>query len=298
MKNTVNILFIDDNEDFARETAMKLELSIDSIGFTINPHIFPNGRLIEENNNAIFSVLNDHDIELIIIDYSLPGIKGDEVIKRLRNKHKFHDIIFYSQTQIPNTVFKTHTDGVYIATRANIDEILYEIISLKLKKYNDLAMFRGCTVADSIEIEFLLEELLKKCFKERGDFFHKKFLLGKTYFDFYKKWKILQSIMLDKIDECKNNVNLNSYRENLQNRNLILKQLYKQIICVRNTVAHQKEEFDETISCKVLKAISNDAEDIPHTNEKCAEIRKNLDIHHKNLLAIAQLIDHQNWELY
>ena len=40
------------------------------------------------------------EVDLIIIDYQLPGSNGDELIKQIRNKECLTKIVFYSQDHI------------------------------------------------------------------------------------------------------------------------------------------------------------------------------------------------------
>ena len=96
MNTTYKILWIDDDDDFIDSTIELIEDAVKE--HNMIPHIKPYSRFDvyqkEELEQFDIDVFNLYD--QIIIDYALSGTTGDKIIRDLRSRNIFTDIVFYS----------------------------------------------------------------------------------------------------------------------------------------------------------------------------------------------------------
>ena len=117
----------------------------------------------------------------------------------------------------------------------------------------------------------------------------RRILLERGLIDFYKKHKVLNGILGDRIAAL-HQVNPHpALLPKLQACKKVLDLFPKEIIDVRNALAHQMMEFAETGEKKV-RTMTKAAEDIIITPEQCIGIRNNLRKHMENLLDLEKLI--------
>lgn len=281
MKIDFSILWVDDNPDFVDAHRPPLEDWMDEQGFTL---------VVHEHRSAtgIFDDLRGKDIELIVVDYHLRGKNGDVLIGEIRSQSFYQDIIFYSQGGT-NKVFRTPPDGVFFVDKMDTVQRIKDLISLKIRGASDLATFRGWIVADAIELEIILGRVLAKCFKEKEDLFTERVLTEEGLFDFGKKHKVLNGILKDRITALNKSAPKSKELPKLQACKDDLDVFPKEIIEVRNMLAHQLAEIAET-GQKKIKTRTKKAEEMVITPEKCAKIRNDVRKHLKNLLELESLI--------
>ncbi len=283
MKTDFSILWIDDNLDFVDALLPPLEKWMDEHGgFALVVHK-------HKSEAGIFDDLEKKDIELIVIDYRLRTKNGDVLIGEIRNKNFYQDIIFYSVGGIPNDVFTTPPDGVFFVDRTYARDRIKDLIGLKIKRASDLATLRGWIVADAIELEVILGRVLAKCFKEKEALFTERVLSEEGMFDFGKKHKVLNGILKDHIATLNKSAPQSQETPKFQACKKILDLFPKEIIEVRNALAHQLAEIAET-GHKKIRTKTKEAKDIVITPDECAKIRKNVRKHLANLLELESLI--------
>src|SRR4051812_37744156 len=105
MKIDFPILWLDDNAQFVDSHKAPLIQWMDEQGFAL---------LVNARTNA-GSLDNDlhSDVELIVLDFHMPGSNGDAIIERIRKKQCYQDIIFYSQDDLSKAQFASPPDGVF-----------------------------------------------------------------------------------------------------------------------------------------------------------------------------------------
>ena len=107
------ILWVDDVPDW-----------VASIEDSIKSHLEEKGydpRIELKQSGAEVDVSKLTHVDLIIIDYRLPGANGDELIKRIRDKECLTEIVFYSQEAIESS---DRLDGIYYSTRDEVEELI------------------------------------------------------------------------------------------------------------------------------------------------------------------------------
>ena len=85
------------------------------------------------------------------------------MIETIRKKHVLVEIVFYSQAGNPKEKFATPPDGVYFTSREDAKERITAVIDLTLKKAQDINNIRGLVIAETIDIETKLGDVLVRC---------------------------------------------------------------------------------------------------------------------------------------
>ena len=199
----------------------------------------------------------------------------------------YQDIIFYSENDLPDIRF----DGVFYVRKVDADTRIKELIELKLWRLSDPASVRGWIVADAIEIEGMLTELLEQCFTPRDGFtFTHRFLYShNSPIDFGRKYDIYHGILGDFIEwlgkqEVKDILKINQ----LKDCELIYKEMKKEIVQIRNSVAHH--EVNDSEAGKFIGQKTSSALPIKLDDATFIKVRKDLRKHRDNLLKLHSLI--------
>lgn len=283
MKIDFSILWVDDNKDFVESLRPQLNKWMDDHGLGLTIHWHP-------GEAGVYADLTKHEVELIVLDYKLKGgKKGDAIISEIREKGFFEDIIFYTTDAIPNDMFAVPPDGVFFVARGDAKDRIKDLIGVKIRRASDLATLRGWIVADAIELEAIMGRVLAKCFKDMEVLFRDRVLVEEGMFDFGKKHKVLNGILKDQIAILNKVQPKSQALPKLQSCKKILDAFPKEIIEVRNALAHQMAEIAET-GHKKIKTKTKEAKEIVITPEGCVTIRKNVRKHLDNLLALEALV--------
>ena len=169
METDVPILWFDDNTDFAESVSKKLGSWLDQMGLELKP-------LIRPDSTTVLKDIEENDLELIVIDYRLPDENGDVLIEQIRKSKCFHDIVFYTGGPL-EPLLEKRFDGVFYVAKNYAETRIQQLLGLKLWRLSHPASVRGWIVADSIELESKVTELLDLCFlAKEGYTFSKRFL--------------------------------------------------------------------------------------------------------------------------
>jgi CheY-like chemotaxis protein len=285
MKLDYNILWIDDTPTWVKSIEGSLRLHFDELGYRLKITQVKSGDTIEE-------AIKDPELDLIILDYKLPRITGKDLIETVRSKHVLVEIVFYSQEGNPKDKFESPPDGVYFASREDAEERITNVIDLTLKKALDINNVRGLVIAESIDIEIRLGEVLVQCFGKSGELFRERLLHPKTgLFDFGKKDILLQGILKDKIDALIKRIE-DSKGKPMKGAKATLAKLQKlkeeykvfaaEVILPRNTMAHVEKQWDQNGKC-ILKSRARGGPDIVVDQAWFTKARKDLIKHAENL---------------
>jgi len=283
MKIDFSILWVDDNKDFVESLRPQLDKWMDEHGLGLTIHWHP-------GEAGVYADLTKHEVELIVLDYKLKGgKKGDAIISEIRAQGFFEDIIFYTTDAIPNDMFDVPPDGVFFVARGDAKDRIKDLIKVKIRRASDLATLRGWIVADAIELEAIMGRVLAKCFKDMEVLFRDRVLVEEGMFDFGKKHKVLNGILKDQIAILNKDHPKSQVLPQMQACKKILDAFPKEIIEVRNALAHQMAEISET-GHKKIKTKTKEAKEIVITPEECVVIRKSVRKHLDNLLALEALV--------
>lgn len=243
--------------------------------------------------------LNEYD--LILMDLNLNKIKGNELIKRIREREVYTDVIFYSSDGVEavrGAVKDEGVDGVFCSERTSPGFInkFKNIVNATLKKIQDVNNMRGLTMAEVAEMDDLMECILHKYveslsekdriafIEERKmkvlDSFDKRrntleqllddTLFGNYDFGTYHKWRSVK----DAVKSCG--------QQELVN---VLKIYDSEIIIKRNNLAHVKE------CIKDGKRILIDKNENVYSDDVFKELRLNIIKHEKNLNKILKIAE-------
>lgn len=275
MKTDFLILWVDDNKLVIDSLASNLREWLDEKGFELKviPH--------KDATNVLTDVKN-YDVELIVIDYKLPKKKGNEIIQDIRKSGCYQDIVFYSEGVPPKEPY----DGVFFVSKEDAKTRIKELVDIKLLRASDPIGIRGWIVADAIELEGIINELLIRCYtgKEGFTFTERLFFNDKNPLEFGVKADMLNGIIKDYILFLREIGGKDGQIEKLEALKKIHDDFKKEVVEIRNIVAHQR--IEETEKGKAIKRKSTNVLD----QETIIRIRKNLRKHRDNLLSLQTII--------
>lgn len=275
MKLNYRIIWVDDSLDWVESVLDEIKEHLEEAGFEPDIKVLESGEKLGDQYDKA-------DLDLIIIDYKLPGDDGDLLISKIRNSGNFTEIVFYSQEGQTRS-FIGPVDGVYHCHRDGAVEIIKKVIDLTLHKLKDLGVVRGLVIASAIDLEVRIEELIVLDFGEKGAMLRDR-ALGKTWFDCGKKSAFLQGIVKDRVFKCEQG----EIKEQLESAKKILNEFDKEVVDHRNILAHSRRiEKEGQI---VLEGINSRTKKIKFNAEWLNAMRANLRKHQENLDTLEQLL--------
>ena len=159
MNTIYKILWIDDSEDFIETTQELIEDSVEQNN--MEPHL----TIYSQFNDYKEKELDNFDIEIfnlydqIIVDYALSGTTGDKIIRDLRSRNIYTDIVFYSskfgimKQEMKNS--GEHLDGVFFSSREDLTSAVDKIIKKNLKREYNIANIRGLIMDSTSEFDYI-----------------------------------------------------------------------------------------------------------------------------------------------
>lgn len=298
MKLEYKILWLDDNIDtfIDDEHIQDIEQYISDQGFeaTINT---------QSNQREFFSNLDD-TYDLILTDYHMDGLNGDQVVEKIRKDESiFTEILFYTAKADLKDTQKLDRISFLETTTSHQEEVvekIKELIALTIKKFQDIVVMRGMIMhetsdLDSEKIKILKQYIDSKSVSEiqglKDDVLEKiqRFLDEKcnTYLDYKDRDDALKKIIKD-------NVLFSSSRK-IEALSWILKKLglddfseeyQNEIISPRNQFAHAK--LIEEDGRKYFKKTDGDIE---FDDAYCQNLRKNILKHKGNLKKLQEKVN-------
>lgn len=306
MKISYDILWIDDRPDVIRDAMDSAVDFLNEYGITVNMTL----KIAREDENIRESIrhdLSNPDLDLIVVDYVMPNIKGDELIRLIRTSdHVFLPVIFYSSQDIADvykSVYEKQLDGVYITQRVLFEDKFKEVVRSLLYKEQTIKQTRGLLMEEVSEFDSLLKTVFergvqkltgeqklqlqsyvrnlakerKKRAKRLGRDIPDEVTefevfmaekLSTMIFDTMMRWKIVRRVLgYNKIDK--------NFRDVFDKFAGSFKQHHTPLNSIRNQYAHRtRAELGED-----------------HTEEKCIDIRKEIRVQHKNLEKILKYLD-------
>lgn len=156
MKTEYHIIWVDDELD-----TVEIDIS-DTIEFLSNFGIEAKIKTLEaiggiDIQEKIKTELQDPELDLIVVDFLMPDVKGDTLIDNIRTSdHVFLPVIFYSQNGIKalfTQVEELQLDGVYIAHRDRLIDKIKEVTTSLLRKEQTTKRTRGLLMEGVSEID-------------------------------------------------------------------------------------------------------------------------------------------------
>lgn len=299
MKLEYKILWIDNNERIYTDHQAIIEDHLLNLGFT---PIIEKGKDYDAFDKFEGSL---EQFDLFLLDYKLDGEKnGNEIIKDIR-ENNYTDIIFYSTLpeEVRKKIYDDKLNGVYYTSR-NFEEFeddVLGLINVTIKKVQDVNNLRGLIMAEVAELDRIKEKIIHTASIKISDKSLEKYTLDKiknsAKSNTSKAQKHLDQISdvsfevlfsdIGFVDSNKKAMTIGEALEKLGinipvDKKTFTEPYIQDILYKRNLFAHIEEcdGVDENgKSCKVIG-------DIPFTEKKCVEIRKEIRKYKEILKAI------------
>ncbi|MBW8002859.1 MAG: response regulator [Planctomycetes bacterium] len=279
MRLRYTILWIDDRKDAIVPIEEYVKDHLDGLGFELNTIYRPNGK-------NITSTIKKHNIDLIAMDYNLGSRKGDDLLTVIRKSDKYIEAILYSQDAVTLKDKGQGLDGIYRARRSDIKGVIRRVIDRTIKKSRDLHVIRGVIIAEAIDIENQVDEIIEKSFGEKEKHFRNQ-ITEKNVIEFGKKLMLLNRLISEKVDFLKKK-KPGSIAKIQELRNKI-KKLDRDVLDTRNILAHSKVRYDDDGN-SFLKGINKRTEKLDINGLATTAMRKKFLEHSKTLKEISKIL--------
>lgn len=253
-----------------------------------------------DNSDDFFSKLND-TYDLILTDYHMEKMNGDEVVRNIRNTSKiFSEILFYTARMDLKDICKIdrvsflQTDSQGDTHEKAVVEKIKFLIDLTVQKFHDIVVMRGMIMHETSYLDAKKLSLLKKfviekkyeenlfAIKEVLFMDIEKFLNEKTSDILkYKKNDNLNQLMKDTVlfSASKKILAMKKILEILGEKDFSDEYL-NEIINMRNKFAHSELIDDKENKRKYFQ---HKEDGITFDDALCKDIRRNIHKHKKNL---------------
>ena len=276
------ILWVDDAPDW-----------VASIEGSIKGHLEEKGydpRIELKQSGAEVDISKLTHIDLIVIDYQLPKdngdeLKGDKLIKQIRDKEYLTEIIFYSEG---NFALTEHVDGVYISPRNEVEELIKRVIDETIKKAQDITLIRGFIIAEAIDVENILEECMAKVFGDKGELFAEKVISAKPpVYSASEKYSFIKRVVEDLIKNTRKGTKRSAKLKDIEKK---MKKLTVEVFEQRNILAHSRKEVGADGST-TLEGINKLTKEIVFNKEWLSSVRKNISKHKEYLNELKEILE-------
>jgi hypothetical protein len=258
---------------------------------------------------------NTKEYDLLLVDLDLGNddnkSEGNTIIRKIRDEKVYTEIIFYSShyENLTQKIQEHFVEGIFTSNRDELDLKAKKIIDITIKKVQDVNNLRGLIMAEVADLEKIKERIILKASQRLSDKYLEKYVLKKVknsgnstknkaerYLDqittvtFDELFRKVGFIDLDKKRFAVGKVlEIFSINEPMS-KDEFLKLFEEEVQKVRNKFAHIDHcDGADSQGNKCLLV-----GDIPFTEEKCIQIRKNIKKYKDILLKIEEEIDKQN----
>ncbi|MCY4325971.1 MAG: response regulator, partial [Rhodobacteraceae bacterium] len=146
MKTSYNILWIDDEPNNTQPDQIDITEFLEEFGIYADIKLVeapPDGSI----HDRIKDNLSNPELDILIVDYHMNGLSGDELVHLIRNTdHVYLPVIFYSSSpeeEIFDAVCTKRLDGVYIANRRFLMDKFKDVVRSLLNKEQTTKQTRG-----------------------------------------------------------------------------------------------------------------------------------------------------------
>lgn len=166
MNLDLGILWIEDS--FSPEEERALKRRIREAGFLARINVIDNGDGVEElaRDHQLY-----HRFDMILLDYKLRGVDGDEIAPRIRELFPSTTILFYSgnyeEADLRQLIASKQVEGVYCSTRTRFIERAGGLIDQTASALNRLSGMRGLAMRVVAECDALMRgAMLSMCARD------------------------------------------------------------------------------------------------------------------------------------
>lgn len=266
-----------------------------------------------DNATAFFEKI-DNSYDLILTDYHMEEMNGDEVVQKIRNDSKiFSEILFYTAKMDLKDICKIdrvsflQTESQGDAHEKAVVKRIKFLIDLTIQKFHDIVVMRGMIMNETSDMDNQKLEMIKKYISKKEiseTNVLKNDILKKIDEHFTKKLECVNGDWKNKDNGLSKLIKDNfvfSADYKIQTLGWILNKLsledfsecYKdEIINLRNKFAHATllEEKDENEKV-IRKYFKHGDSGITFDEALCKTIRTNITKHKKNLKTLKNKLD-------
>lgn len=165
MKMAYDILWVDDQP---QEVADLRDNAVDFLSeFGISANVtLVQARRDEDIRESMRLDLQNRDLDMLVVDYHLPGMGGDELVHLIRySDHIYLPVIFYSSRDVSEVYKSAHEkklDGIYITSKENFDAKFNAVVRSLLYKEHSVKQTRGLLMEEVSELDARLKEVFEK----------------------------------------------------------------------------------------------------------------------------------------
>ena len=265
MKLNFGILWIEDNPTSDQEN--EIRSSVKQSGFEARIINIPSGKDIQEHAE---NQRKYHLFDLILIDFKLSEKpSGDKLAAEVRKSFSYTPILFYSgnesDTKLRKRIADLKVEGVYCSHRSNFIKRTCDLISDYAQSLGHLSGMRGLAAQIVAEIDESFRIMIPRIITIDGKSKAVEYIinkLNKQSTDLQKKAK-----KLDNLNDCLNSIYVDSSKlygmfihfikehikllddqkiiDDLRNLIFEIKNYEKEVLGIRNTLAHSREIKDE-----------------------------------------------------
>jgi hypothetical protein len=316
MKLKYKILWIEDEKSSIKIKAKNIRKYLeDDYGFEClesDITILDYEEFVEDyiDDNELKSCSDIEKYDLLLVDFNLGEEEhtGDKLIQIIRDNNIYSEILFYS-SDLDSLIDKLNQhfiDGVFTSVRDELENKVKKLIKVTIKKVQDVNNLRGLIMAEVAELDRMKERIIIKASVKIPEKSIEKYTLKKVkesgnsnknkaqrYLDdldsvtFESLFSFVGFIDSDKkakaTGEILNKLNITEP----VTKDDFIQPYIDNILGKRNKFAHIEEcdgDDGQGNSCKVIG-------DIPFTEEKCIEIRKEIKMYKDILKEIETKID-------
>jgi len=298
MKLEYKVLWLDDKiEEFTEDGYIdRLKEHLEEKGF--NATVVPVAKADE-----FFSKLDD-SFDFILTDYHMSEKTGDKIVQEIREKSIFTEILFYTARADLKNIDKAaritflQTNKTKKSHQEKVIEKAISLIDLTIKKFQHIVAMRGMIIQEVSGLEAQMKEIVLNYLQSNSD--KKQTVIDRIFNDITKLYREkLETLEKFKkknaIDKIINDPLLFSSSQRANAIEEIIKLIgfenfissfKKEIITVRNNFAHAVLMKDKKTGKEYFKGKKSE---IYFDEEKCIDIRKNINKHKKNLDKLGDL---------
>lgn len=170
-----NILLIEDDPDFSKETKENLEEKMNYLNLL--PNIISKSSYPKDKIKDIGA-----KFDLLIVDYNLSNDEvGTELISKVRNLSMLPDIIFYSsQSSIEDIITREEREnrvslitllqkGIYFSNSENLENIAIDVIKKITNREEKINGFKGMVLSYVSEYEDMVNRIIGELLEKTTD---------------------------------------------------------------------------------------------------------------------------------
>ena len=308
MRINYRILWLDDKiKDFIDDEFISdIDKYIENEGFS--------SEIITAETHEEFFEKLDNTFDLILTDYHMDGMNGEEVVRKVRNNNVQTEILFYTARGDIKDAKKIDRVS-FLETRGNdeheeaVVKKLKTLIDLTIIKFQDIIAMRGMIMHETTDLDAqqldILESFISNQEAEDINVF-KCSILDKISKHFNQKLSCVNGDWRTKDNGFKKLMKDNfvfSADYKIQTLSKILNDFsmddfsleYKEdIIKIRNQFAHAKLKIETDSNGKIIRKYFKHGNDgITFDANLCKNIRKNIRKHKNNLNIVSKKLNEQ-----